>query len=292
MPKVAVIYNPKAGHQSPAKATALKKQHLDYQLGDTHWEETKAPGHATSLAGLLKKDAELIIAIGGDGTVNEVGVGLLGTETAMGIIPAGSGNGLANELQLTRHPRRAAHIIAQKRTAYIDTLDINGHPAFNMAGIGFDAHVAQQFSALSKRGFWNYVKAAFTCFTRYKPIHLHLQIDDRQVSGDFFLIVFANSRQYGNNAIIAPKARLNDEFIDVGLLKPFAWFHAPFLIARLFAGNIHRSRFYQVIKAKDITIQNSGTQLMHLDGEVRHYDGQIRISLHPHKLKVITGQRN
>lgn len=292
MPKVAIIYNPKAGHQSASQHIALKKLHLYRYLGIGSWEETQAPGHATSLANVLKKDAELIIAIGGDGTVNEVGAGLLGTETALGIIPAGSGNGLANELRLTRHPRKAAHIMAQNKTAYIDTLEVNGHPAFNIAGIGFDALVAQEFANMSKRGFWNYIKATLAAYWRYRPLYLDLYVDGLKITGNFFLIAFANSRQYGNNAYIAPQACIDDEFIDVGLLKPFPWYHAPALITRLFAGTIHRSRFYQALKAKEISIVNSESLLMHLDGEIRPMAGPVLIRLHPHKLKVITGHRH
>lgn len=290
MPKVAIIYNPKAGHQSRGQITSLKRQQkLRGQLNEPLWQETLAPGHATSLAQILKTDAELIIAIGGDGTVNEVGTGLLGTDTTLGIFPVGSGNGLAKELHLPRHPNQAARVIAQNKTSYIDILEVNGQPVFNMAGIGFDAAVAHQFAQLPRRGFWNYVRATLSTLRTYKPIHLELVIDDQAVSGSYFLGVFANSRQYGNNAYIAPQAQLNDGFIDVGLIKTFPWYAAPVLLLRLFTGSIHHSRYYHSFKAKKINILNREKVWMHMDGEVRSFTESIRIGLHQHKLKVLTG---
>jgi YegS/Rv2252/BmrU family lipid kinase len=251
---------------------------------------TEKPGHATELAKEAAKTNEVVVAVGGDGMMNETAKGIMNSNAIMGIIPTGSGNALARHLGIPINPRRAIGCINKLYYETIDTATINGKPFFAVAGTGFDAEVAAKFANKSRRGFITYLQLSLANFFRYRASHYDIIVDGKKYHEKAFLVSIANSSQYGNNAYIAPKASLKDAMLEVCILKPFPWVIGPRLAVRLFSKNLHKSPYLKTIKGKDIEIYNAdkGKYLcVHYDGETEQTVGLIQISAHASRLKVI-----
>lgn len=249
-------------------------------------KHTTRPHHATELTKeAIAAGADTVVAVGGDGTVNEVGCGLINTNVALGVIPCGSGNGFARHLKIPMGTRAAVKRILANMTRTIDSAEINGTPYFATAGLGFDAEVGWQFADFGKRGFISYMQVTTQAFFKFKPKNYHLIIDGAKRETTAFLINFANAGQYGNNAWIAPSASLSDGLIDVCILKSFPIGHIPGILFRLFNKTIEQSKYYEVIRAKEIEVIDPSKY--HLDGEPMKTDGHLLIRVVPNSLKVI-----
>jgi diacylglycerol kinase (ATP) len=287
MRRVLFIYNPIAGHRH----NEISRRELD-KIGRRSGAQfdfvvTLAPGHATEIAIENRDRYDLIVAVGGDGTVNEIGKALVGANTALGILPKGSGNGLARELNMGADVHKALQMLMSCHVRNIDTLSLNGRECLNVAGTGFDADVAFAFSQTGKRGFLSYVKSTIEVFRRHRPIQVLIEIEGMIIEELAFLVSFANSRQFGNNAYIAPKAQLEDGLFDICILTPFPWWYAPVLAFRLFNKSIHRSRFYRSYQASSALFSSEEQVKWHIDGEPVLMEGPIRIELHRASLKVL-----
>ncbi|GAB4186666.1 MAG: diacylglycerol kinase family lipid kinase [Simkaniaceae bacterium] len=249
---------------------------------------TEKAGHATEIAQCaIKQKYDIIIAVGGDGTVNEIAKVLIGSNTALGIIPLGSGNGLARHLQIPLEADKAVALLNQENDKWIDTVKINDDFFLCVAGMGFDAQVSDAFSQLQSRGFIAYVKTFLQKFPEYQPKEYHLVIDGKHFITKAFLVSFANSSQYGNNAYIAPKAKIDDGFLDLAILQAFPSYLLPKLTYLLFKQKLDREeKYFSQIQCKDVLIEGDNLQL-HIDGEPFLAENPVHIRMMPSSLKVI-----
>ena len=278
------IYNPNAGIQNEAQ----KKQYLDSLHAIPNaviWETTK-PLEAKEFAKkAIEQKASRIIAIGGDGTVNEIGSVLTATNTPLGIIPIGSGNGLARHLQLPlQFDKALARALSGKELA-IDVGIINDRKFFCTTGIGFDAAVASRFAKGSDRGFMNYVKSTFYTLFNYKPIEISINGGPLE---KVFSITIANANQFGSNAYISPYSDLQDAQLEMVAIQPHSILKAATLTIRLFNKTIHASNKVSIRSIQHITIQYKKGMPIHVDGESLETDmDDLAISVEPQALLVI-----
>jgi diacylglycerol kinase (ATP) len=280
------IVNPiSGGKKKHQKIVQLIDSQLDKQIYLPEIHYTEYAGHATKIAAeAVKKQIPFVVAIGGDGTVNEVGKALINTQTALGIIPTGSGNGLARELDIPMKPEKAIESLNTPINKQIDVCFVNEIPFFCTAGIGFDAHCAEVFSKKTGRGLWNYVKVGFTEFWKYKPLKCVFAGNDYGV----FSITFGNASQFGNNAYITPTAVIDDGFIDCTIINPPSGWQALRMIAQLFSGNIHSSELSENYRGTKFKLKEEQNFLIHYDGEpLRLNTNELIISILEKSLRVI-----
>lgn len=265
---VIVIANPKAGTHDKGRLL----QSIDDSLakkGITHEIfETSHAGHAEEIAKSYANKATKVIAVGGDGTVNEVGRALIGSTTAMAIIPCGSGNGLARDLQIPMRKASAIKTAIDGEIKAIDHGTINGKPFFCTCGTGFDASVSMSFANAGKRGVITYIEKALTGWLNYKPTTYRLTIDDGSpITIKAFLITCANAEQYGNNAFIAPQAYIDDGLMNVTIVEPFSTIDIPALVIQLFTKTIDKSSNIKTFSCKSLKIESEKSD------NPAHYDG-------------------
>lgn len=286
MNKTLFVINPISGRKSKEALPAIIEHYFDKETYKIVW--TDKPGHAPTLVKNGIEDGFThFIAVGGDGTVNEVAKTLVGTNFAMGIIPFGSGNGLARHNKINMDLRRALIIAKEAKIKCIDTCQLNGVPFINMAGVGFDAHIGELFAKSKGRGFQTYIKTTINEFRNYVPKSYKVFADGKEISLDAFLISFANSSQYGNNAFIAPKADIADGLIDVCILKPFPKWKIAEIAYRLFAKNIDESEYVKTFKAKSIVVERAKEGVLHVDGEPFLSNKRLEVSILPKSLNLI-----
>ena len=248
---------------------------------------TENKGHATELAqNAISKNFYIIVAVGGDGTVNEVAEGLAGSGIAMGIIPVGSGNGLARDLKISMNIKKAIKIVVEGKGKPLDLWQINNRIFLCAAGLGFDAAVAKKMALSTKRGFWEYIRLTILESFWAKPIKINLLIENRKIKTSVFLISFANASQLGNNAFISPGAKTDDGLLDVILIKPMYKIFYPVLGLSLFTKTIHWFNFFERHRASSVEIKDASTKLFHLDGESVEMEFPVRINLLKDKLEV------
>jgi len=250
-------------------------------------EFTKKAGDAISFAEKsVESKLDAIVVAGGDGTVNEVvnGIGL--SKIPMGIIPSGSGNGLARHLGISMNFRKSLEVIKEGFYQGADLIKINDKYSINVSGVGFDALVSHKFQNLDRRGLVSYVKIIAAEFASYKAKHYKLIIDGREYERDAFLISIANSSQFGNNAFISPKASVSDGFIDVCVVKPFPKIISPILIEQLMIGRLDKGKYLEVIKAKSIMIKQDSS-IYHIDGDAFEGGNIVNASIISNAIKLI-----
>lgn len=286
--KIIFILNPVSGTRKKAVVPELVRKHLDHQLYAYKIVETERAFHARELAkGAAEAGADIIVAVGGDGTVNEVGSGLLYSKSALGILPFGSGNGLALHLGIPLDTVKAIALLNKASCRTIDSAQANGKPFFCTAGLGFDAQIGRLFTHTRTRGFASYIRMALREYFHFTPHQYYIKTRDQQFSGAFFVVTFANAGQYGNNAYIAPQADIKDGLLDICMLKPFPVRELIPLGWKLFHKNIHKSRYMQIIRAERAEIECPQAECMHLDGEFAPIQGKLTISMLPESLKVM-----
>lgn len=250
--------------------------------------ESQSPAHSIELAATAgQKGYGAVIAVGGDGSVHEIGAQLIGSEIALGIIPTGSGNGIARHLGISMPPAQAIQEMLAGKYRSIDTLVVNGRPVIGFCGVGFDGHVARLFSEASERGFSNYVKLTMDAISNYRPTHFEITLDDAQQASEALTVVCANITQFGNNAAINPQAVDHDGLLEVIEVKPFPVTSFPTLAARLFINTFHKSKFVNVRKANQIRIANKEAAEVQIDGEPFGSPDELIIAVKPKSLRVI-----
>jgi diacylglycerol kinase (ATP) len=286
--KILFIVNPISGGRNKKGFEELVNKNLNLNNFDPIISYSEKPGHASDLAKEgLTQNIKKIIAVGGDGTVNEVAKILMHSDTALGIIPFGSGNGLARHMGISVDPGKA---IAQLNSATIKINDagvINGMPFFCTSGMGFDAHIGKIFATLKGRGFTGYIKAVLREFISYKPQQYKLVVNGVAVTKNAFLITFANASQYGNNAYIAPQANVTDGKLDICILKPFPVYSMPGLALRVFNKTADKSSFMETMKGTEISIERENAGPIHLDGEPFETGKEIKVEIMPACLKIL-----
>jgi YegS/Rv2252/BmrU family lipid kinase len=228
-----------------------------------------------------------VVAVGGDGTINDVASQLVGSQTALGIIPMGSGNGLSRELKIPFDLEKAFKLILRNRIKMIDTGMVNEKPFFNIAGIGFDAHIAGQFEEAQSRGLMGYLKLILQSYSSYVPERYTVEIGNQSISQSAFVLAVCNGRQFGNNAWIGPNAKLDDGQLDITLVKSARWFQLPGIIWWMFLQKIDRSRQIDSYRSNEILVKRESEGLVNLDGEPIKMSRFLNFSLVSKSLKVI-----
>jgi YegS/Rv2252/BmrU family lipid kinase len=231
---------------------------------------------------------DVFVAAGGDGTVHTVASELVGSDKIFGVLPLGSGNGFAKEFGFKMNVRSLLSDINKAESMNIDVIEINDKLCLNVAGIGLDSFVAHSFNNLKLRGFLPYVWLTFKTFLRLRPFHVNIKCDGEEIiSEKLFVLTIANTRQFGNNAFIAPEAKPNDGIIDIVLIKPFPKILGSLFIIRLFTKRINKSKYVRHIKTdKEIIIETSETRF-HIDGEPVDISGKVVIRIKKEVLKVL-----
>jgi diacylglycerol kinase (ATP) len=288
--KALFIVNPVSGGKKKDGVPQLIHQYLDATIFDPTIVFTDGASHARQIAKEAVDDHyDLVTAVGGDGTVNEVASSLVGTDTTFGIIPCGSGNGLSRFLNIPMDIQKAIENLNTGRTEIIDSAEANGEPFFNMAGTGFDAHISEVFSHEKKRGFVTYVKSSFSEVINYKAQNYHIEIDGNVYDREAFMLSFANSSQYGNNAYVSPLASVQDGLIDVCIIKPFPLWRFLEMGIRMFTKTTNKSKYIEIIRGKHIKVKRDQAGPMHLDGEPHIIGTTVEINIVPASLKIIVG---
>lgn len=248
-------------------------------------EYTKARGHATELA-REGRIFDQVVAVGGDGTVNEVAQGLTGSSTPMGILPNGSGNGLARHLKIPINIPKALTYLMESKAIAIDTFTLNGKLSLNVSGIGFDGHIANIFGKEKKRGLQGYAKHTINEFLAFKEFEARLTADGKSITKKAFVIAIANSSQYGNNARIAPAASVCDELLHISILKKIPPYRMDFIYS-FFNGTIDTSSFCEILEVKNLDITLDHEMAYHVDGEPCGTSDRFTIALQPSALKMM-----
>lgn len=284
---VAVIVNPISGGVDKQAILEEIYDRLDPRKYAIHVHFTNAPHHATALAkDALQGNADIIVAVGGDGSINEVGQALVHSKGVLALIPTGSGNGLARHLRIPLDIGKAIDVIHQGHVRTIDSVRINHQYYFGIAGIGFDAQISWDFAEHGKRGFLSYLKLSLKQLPRYQPALYHLLLDGKPVSREAFLITFANSSEFGNGAVIAPKAQIDDGMLDVVVLKHFPFVESPRIAWRLFHHSMNDSQYVENFRCKKIQIDHPNLKA-HIDGEPVLFQEGIHLEVVPASLKVL-----
>ena len=288
--KVLFIINPISGGKKKDDVPRLIKKHLDPDRFEANIVFTNGVSHARAVAAEAVGNYNIVVAVGGDGTVNEVASALVGHNIALGIIPCGSGNGLSRFLGIPMDIQGSIELLNTGSIECIDSAEADGKPFFNMAGMGFDAHISSVFAHGKKRGFITYIKSSIQEIIKYKSQVYNLDIDGVTYKRTAFMLSFANSSQYGNNAHVSPKASVQDGFIDVCIIKPFPLYRFPEMGMRMFTKTADKSKFVEIIKGKHVMVCRDEAGPMHLDGEPLTAGKQVNINILPGSLQVIVGK--
>jgi YegS/Rv2252/BmrU family lipid kinase len=286
--KIVFLYNPISGSRRLIPVVPIIERFVNTDLYDFSVVSTEYKGHATELAReYAAQGYDAVIAVGGDGTVNETGCGLIGTDTALGIIPCGSGNGLARHLGIPMDPYKAVKWLDKSIFAEIDYGIIENQPFFCTCGVGFDAKVSDSFSKSASRGVLTYLESIMKEIATYHNETYKLSFDDSSETFEAFFITCANADQWGNNAYVAPTASLQDGLLDVIAAHPFSVVDAPLIAFQLFNKQIDRNPNVSVRKCREVTITRSQEGPAHYDGEPVTLGREIHIELKQGGLKVL-----
>ena len=268
----------------------LVEKYLDPTIFDYDIEFTTGIFHAHDLAKAAVGEYEIVVAVGGDGTVNEIASAIAGTDTVLGVIPFGSGNGLSRFLTIPMDAEGAIKTMNAGRTITIDAGKMNGQWFFNMAGMGFDAHISHVFAnGSTKRGFVSYFKSSIQEISTYQSKNYHIEVDGVAYDREAFMLSMANSSQYGNNAHVSPTASVQDGLLDVCIIKPFPLWRFPEMGLRMFTKTADSSQYVEIIKGKHVVITRQQEGPIHLDGEPQVAGTDIDIEVVPGALHVIVG---
>lgn len=290
--KILFVINPISGGKNkknlPELIHAAMQNKSDYKI--IFWENAEQDIHAIIKDEIENNNFTMLVAAGGDGTINRIANCIKNTKTTLGIIPLGSGNGFARFLKIPMNTEKALEIITNGKEILIDTCTINDKPFYCTAGVGFDAHIGKLFANANKRGPWTYIKKIISEFRKYNAEIYELNIDGQKITEKAFLITFANANQWGNNAQIAPKANIQDGLINITILKPFNVYNAPILAARLYLKNMHKSRYTSTYTGKEIIVTRLTESPVHFDGEPEKMGNKIEVKIFPKTLSVCVPQ--
>lgn len=286
--KILYIVNPISGTQRKHNITKLALEKTDHEIYDVEIKETQYAGHATKIAYEAAVDGvDIVVAVGGDGTVNEVGRALVHTQTALGIVPCGSGNGLARHLCIPLNPAKAIDLINQGIIKSLDYGTINDRPFFCTCGVGFDAFISERFASSEKRGLLTYVENTLKSGLQYKPQVYTIEDENGTETLNAFLIACANASQYGNDAFIAPEASMKDGLMDVVVMEPFNALEAPQVALQLFSGTLPNNSHVKTFRTSHLRIRREGDGIAHYDGDPFWTGSVIDVKLHPSSFKVV-----
>lgn len=286
--KVTFIINPISGGKKKTGVPTMIQRIIDHDKYKVQIHFTKSAAHNLELAEqAVKENTDILVAVGGDGTINHIAKYVANSNTIFGIIPQGSGNGLARHLNIPMNSERALRLINECKTQSIDTGVANDQFFINVAGLGFDAHVSWMFAKAPKRGFVSYSKITLKEFANYQSELFELTIDGKQYEREAFILCVANGSQYGNNAYIAPMADVTDGIFEISLLKPFKSHLLPIIGSQLFRKKFHQSKYIETFSGKSIQITRKNSGVVNIDGEPIEMSNKLDITLQSKSLKII-----
>ena len=301
--KISIIVNPISGTDSARSRAKRIVKELEEHFGITA-QYTKYAGHAVELTkDSITNGCEILVAVGGDGTVNEIASALVGTETALIIVGTGSGNGLARDLGMFGlSTKKIIERIKENKSYRIDCGEVLGRKFFCTCGSGFDALIGHLFAQTKVRGFLTYIKLSLKAYINYKPQTYTLRTENGDTTHEAFVLNIANNKQFGNNAYIAPMANIQDGLFTVTIIKPFKWYNIPYMAYSLFFKRMHKNKFVETFDCGDCTLvlPNSDTEpvevpvtdnakaYLHIDGEpINTNNNSFSVKMLPNSLKII-----
>ena len=286
--KKVFILNPRAGTGSKVKLRQLIESYCSDPANQATLLFTQYAGHAGILAAeAAHQEISIIVAVGGDGTVNEVAGSLVHRPCILGIIPAGSGNGLARHLGIPMDAGKALSLLDSGQTIKMDTMLVNGRLSVNISGTGFDAYVAGLFANAGRRGFVTYARLSVSGLRQYRPADMTLSFEGKTISCRPFLLVFANGSQWGNHAWIAPGAVTDDGLITVGIMERPPWYALPAFVGRLFGKGLSGSSYLTYFQAREIRLNSSRPVALHIDGEAAGETTHLTVRIQPASLNIL-----
>lgn len=288
LPRIRFIINPVSGTRSKVDVAARIKLYLDHKKLDHDIVYTDYAGHATELAAAAAaENYYAVVAVGGDGTVNEVARSLQYTNTALAILPKGSGNGLARHLQIPLQLNNAIKMLNTAQLSQIDSGTINDMPFFTTAGIGFDAYISSVFAGSKSRGLKTYVELIVKEVRNYRHLPVKVWINDKELVTDCFVMAFANAAQYGNNAYIAPLADIRDGLLDVCLIRQLDVVKALNLSYCMLTKQLANAQSAEYFKTTLVRLETEQPMMFHADGEYKGKASQFNVKLNPLALRVL-----
>ena len=288
MKRIVFIVNPASGVFGKENLGEVIQSKLDLSLYEPEILLTEGPGHATEICRQqIQRGTEVVVAVGGDGSVNEVARGITGSEVAMGIIPAGSGNGLAHHLKIPISRKNAIDVINRGRVIKIDTGMVNDRLFVSIAGIGFDGLVAKRFERAKLRGFVGYLRVVAEEYPKYAPRKYKLEFDGEVIKTRALFIAFANSDQFGFNTSIAPGTKIDDGLLDVVIVDKPQIIDLPILASLLYWRKIEQSKYITTIRTKELKIYTRSKRWINIDGDPGRLGGHITVGIRPLSLNVI-----
>ncbi len=287
--KILFIINPKSGVKSKGSIPALIDKYLDKEKFSYSIRETEYVAHACGLTMSAVEDGtDIVVAVGGDGTVNEVARSLAGTGAALGIIPCGSGNGFARHLGIPMNIRKAIEFINSGEPVSVDYGRINGIPFFCTCGMGFDAIVSKSFSEGKQRGLAGYINETLHEYIAYEPDVYEIEDESGTIRSRAFLIACGNAAQYGNDFYIAPHASMKDGLLSITILEPFMAIDVPLIVAQVLENRIDRNSHIKTFKSRFIKVRRSRPGAVHFDGEPMDMGTELLIETVPDGLNVLS----
>ena len=290
--RIVFVVNPISGTQGKKAILEWIDERLDRSVYDYSIVKTEYAGHATQIAAnAVQEKVDVVVAIGGDGTINEIARSLVHTDTALGIIPCGSGNGLARHLRIPMEPKAAIDILNRGCELCIDYGKINNIPFFCTCGVGFDAFISLKFADSGKRGLLTYLENTLHESLTYQPETYEIENEEGTMKYKAWLIACGNASQYGNDAYIAPQASLTDGLMDVTIMEPFTVLDVPSLSFQLFNKTIDQNSRVKTMRAKKIKIHRVNDGVMHFDGDPLMAGKELEVEIIPAGLRVIASEK-
>lgn len=287
--RILFIVNPNAGTDRVKAITAHIDAHLDRQAFVPEVIYTQYPHHGTAIATeAIVNGIKYVVAVGGDGSVNDIVKGIYGREAILGILPQGSGNGLARSLGIPLDIPQAIQAINRRQVQHIDVGMANEHLFISNAGVGFDALVSKKFKDSRVRGLVSYGRIVLKEFWKYRERNWKIEIDGRSFTSTAFMVTVANATQFGYNFKIAPQARLNDGLLDIVIVRKHPKALGLGITLKAFSGRIHQSRYVDYYQGKRVKISHPELTYLQTDGDVQPTKNEVILSLAKHTIDVLS----
>lgn len=289
--KILFVVNPISGTSDKEHILALIPKYLDSSRFEWSIRKTEHKGHAAEFSGEAIRDGvDVVVAVGGDGTVNEVARSLVHTDTALGIIPCGSGNGLARHLFIPMNPEGALQVLSDCHIEQLDYGMIDQEPFFCTCGVGFDAFISDRFAKAGRRGLRTYIENTLKEGLKYKPDTYEITIDGERQVYKAFLIACANASQYGNNVYIAPHASMSDGLMDVTLMRPFTLLGAAKIAFQLFNKTLTSNSHILTFRCRHLHIKRSAPGVIHFDGDPKEAGEDLDVRIVPQGISMVVNK--